>query len=72
MVPEEGGTKMLDRVNLCRVHDRLFIGTCHAQVKGSDRFSTDRVLSGNIDTWLELYVIDGKTCYFFHRVDPFF
>ena len=67
MIAQEGGTQMLYGVNLCGVHDRLFIGAGHAEVEGGDGFCADFVLAGNIDTGLQSDVVYGEACDFFHN-----
>jgi hypothetical protein len=58
---------MLDGVHLSGVHDRFSVGSGHPQIEGRDHGISVAVLAGDIDTRLQVKVIDRKTCDFFHK-----
>ena len=66
MVSKKGGCQMLDGVNFRCIHDGLFVGAGHTDVKGGDGFHTDFILTGHINTGLQLYMVNRETRNFFH------
>ena len=47
------------------VHDRLFIGAGHTQVKGGDYFRSHIILAGYINAGLQFDMVNGEAGYFF-------
>ena len=43
---------MLNGVHFCGIHNRLFIGGSHAQIKGGNSTATHFVLSGHVNSRL--------------------
>lgn len=67
MVSQEGGSKMLDRVDLCGIHHRLVVWACHADIKSGDDRAVHMILSGDVDAWFQADMVNGKTCDLFHN-----
>ena len=57
-------------VKLGGIHDRLTIRSRHTKIEGRQGLGADFIFSGNVDARLQLLVIDGKACDFFHGVPP--
>ena len=67
LIAQEGGRQMLHGVNLGGVHHRLVVGLGQPQVKGGNGLRPNLILPGHIQSRLQLDMINGKTCDFFHR-----
>lgn len=66
MIPQKSSSQMLDGVDFRRVHDRLIVGACHADIKCRDDGAVHIVLSGDVDARFQADMVNGKTCDLFH------
>ena len=62
-VAEPGGHEVFQTVNGGRRHGGLLVGLGDAQVECGEAL----VLAGNVDARLEVGVVDGETCDYFHN-----